>query len=30
MPHLPGTVSYDKALAAVRAVKERRTLREPA
>ena len=30
MPHLPGTVPYDKALAAVRAVKERRASGNPA
>ncbi|HEV3051920.1 MAG TPA: hypothetical protein VGX50_16550 [Longimicrobium sp.] len=30
LPHVAGTVSYEQAVAAVRAVKERRTLGNPA
>lgn len=30
LPHVPGTVSYEQAIAAVRAVRERRTLGNPA
>jgi hypothetical protein len=30
LPHVSGTVSYEQAVAAVRAVRERRTLSKPA